>query len=73
MTPKELNEDDKKVFQAIDKNDVSLLKAALVNKQNVNILNENLITPLQHASYRGNKEMVQTLLDQVHFFLMTLM
>ncbi|KAI4462247.1 ankyrin repeat and mynd domain-containing protein 2 [Holotrichia oblita] len=64
MTPKELSEDDKKIFHAIDKNDVILLRAALVDKRNVNILNENLITPLQHASYRGNKEMVQILLDQ---------
>lgn len=67
MTPKELSEDDKKIFHAIDKNDVILLRAALVDKRNVNILNENLITPLQHASYRGNKEMVQILLDQVRF------
>lgn len=65
MTPKELSEEETKIFQAIDKNDVTLLKAAMLDKNDVNILNENSITPLQHAAYKGNKEMVQILLDQV--------
>ncbi|XP_018330133.2 ankyrin repeat and MYND domain-containing protein 2 [Agrilus planipennis] len=60
----ELGENEKKIFEAIEKNDVVSLKNLLVNKQNVNILDENLMTPLQHAAYKGNKEMVQALLDQ---------
>lgn len=63
---KELSETEKRIFEAIDKNDVSLLKTLLVGKQNVNILDENLMTPLQHAAYKGNKEIVQMLLDQVN-------
>lgn len=67
MTTKELSEDEKKIFEAIEKNDILTLKALLTGKQDVNIFDENLMTPLQHASYKGNKEMVQTLLDQVLF------
>lgn len=63
---KELSETEKRIFEAIDKNDVALLKTLLIGKQNVNILDENLMTPLQHAAYKGNKEIVQTLLDQVN-------
>jgi ankyrin repeat protein len=32
---------------------------------NVDIYDENGMTPLQHAAYKGNKEIVQMLLDQV--------
>lgn len=60
-----LTEAERRIFDAIEKNDVSLLKTLLAEKQNVNIRDENLMTPLQHAAYKGNKEMVQILLDQV--------
>lgn len=60
-----LSESEKRIFDAIVKNDVSAMSALLVGKQNVNIVDENLMTPLQHAAYKGNKEMVQILLDQV--------
>lgn len=60
-----LSENDKAIFEAIDKNDVGSLKVLLLEKIDVNIIDENSMTPLQHASYKGNKEIVQLLLDQV--------
>lgn len=63
--PKELSSTEKSIFEAIEKNDVSLLKTLLLDKQNINIVDENLMTPLQYAAYKGNKEMLQLLLDQV--------
>lgn len=68
----EVTDNKKNVFEAIDKNDVNTLKALLADKQDVNIFDENFMTPLQHAAYKGNKDMVQMLLDQVlllRFFL----
>lgn len=62
-----LSEDDKSIFEAIDKNDIVSLKVLLSEKRNVNIVDENSMTPLQHASYKGNKEIVQLLLDQVYY------
>lgn len=56
------------IFAAIEKNDVAALKALLVGKEDVNVFDENLMTPLQHAAYKGNLEMVQLLLDQVRNF-----
>lgn len=65
MDTKELSETERKIFESIEKNDIITLKTLLTEKENVNIFDENLMTPLQHASYKGNKEMVQMLLDQV--------
>lgn len=62
---KELSNTEKKLFEAIEKNDVVLLKTLLAEVKNVNIIDENSMTPLQHAAYKGNKEIVQILLDQV--------
>lgn len=64
-TAKEPSENEKKIYQAIDKNDIALLKTLLSEIKNVNIVDENSMTPLQHAAYKGNKEIVQLLLDQV--------
>ncbi|KAJ8952804.1 hypothetical protein NQ318_008121 [Aromia moschata] len=61
---KSQEQSEKEIFEAIDKNDVVLLKSLLSEKQNVNIVDENSMTPLQHACYKGNKEIVQLLLDQ---------
>lgn len=58
-------DNEKLIFQAIDKNDITQLQTLLLDKQNVNIFDENNMTPLQHACYKGNKEVVQLLLDQV--------
>lgn len=60
-----LSPDEKKIFDAIEKNDVVLLKDLLTEKPlNVNVLDENKMTPLQHAAYKGNKDIVQILLDR---------
>ncbi|XP_022916018.2 ankyrin repeat and MYND domain-containing protein 2 [Onthophagus taurus] len=64
MPPKELNPTEKKIFEAIEKNDIPLLRTLLTEAKDVNIFDENLMTPLQHAAYKGNKEVVQLLLDQ---------
>lgn len=61
-------ESDKNLFKAIDENDTTKMKNVLVEKTNVNILDETSMTPLQHASYKGNKDMVQMLLDYVSFY-----
>ncbi|KAK9889793.1 hypothetical protein WA026_007170 [Henosepilachna vigintioctopunctata] len=61
---KELTEVEKQIFASIEKNDSSALKSLLLKVQNVNILDENAMTPLQHAAYKGNREMVQMLIDQ---------
>lgn len=66
---KELSETEKRIFEGIEKNDVLTLKTLLIDKQNINIVDENLMTPLQYAAYKGNKEMVQLLLDQVQTFM----
>ncbi|XP_072388562.1 ankyrin repeat and MYND domain-containing protein 2-like [Diabrotica undecimpunctata] len=59
-----LSETDQQIFKAIENNDVVLLKTLLAETKNVNILDENSMTPLQHAAYKGNKDLVQVLLDQ---------
>lgn len=60
-----LSDTEKKIFEAVEKNDVTALKTLLTTDQKVNIFDENSMTPLQHAAYKGNKEIVQILLDQV--------
>lgn len=56
---------EKNIMNAIDTNDVHALKELLVDKD-VNIFDENLMTPLQHACYKGNLDIVQLLLDLVN-------
>ena len=68
MSNSSVLESDKNLFKAIDENDTTKMKNVLVEKTNVNILDETLMTPLQHASYKGNKDMVQMLLDHVSFY-----
>nr|CAI5860285.1 unnamed protein product [Callosobruchus analis] len=63
-TPKLLTERQQKILEVIEKNDILQLKSLLSEKQNVNFVDGNLMTPLQHAAYKGNKEIVQLLLDQ---------
>lgn len=61
-------EDDvvKELFDKISKNDYSAVKAILSsNKLKPEVCDENGLTTLQHAAYKGNKEMVRLLLDQV--------
>ncbi|KAG5894161.1 hypothetical protein JTB14_001857 [Gonioctena quinquepunctata] len=52
------------IFMAVKRNDVVLLKTALCENQNVNILDRDSMTPLQYAAYKGHKEVAQILLDQ---------
>ncbi|XP_057667699.1 ankyrin repeat and MYND domain-containing protein 2 [Diorhabda carinulata] len=59
-----LTETEEQIFKAIENNDVVLLKTLLSQVKNVNIVDENSMTPLQHAAYKGNKDLVQVLLDQ---------
>uniref|UniRef100_A0AAG5D9K0 MYND-type domain-containing protein n=1 Tax=Anopheles atroparvus TaxID=41427 RepID=A0AAG5D9K0_ANOAO len=60
-----LSEDQQAIFNRIAKNENSELRLLLSQyKSNVDFVDENGMTPLQHASYKGNKEAVQLLLDQ---------
>lgn len=64
-----LSELQKDIFDKITKNDVSGLKTQLAQlKGSVDFVDENGMTPLQHACYKGNKDAVQLLLDQVRIF-----
>lgn len=59
----------KRIFEIIPKNDVGELKALLAQLQGTaDFVDENGMTPLQHACYKGNAEFVQILLDQVYTF-----
>lgn len=69
INTKELTEDEKKLYQAIEKDDNVTLKTILSQIKNVNIVDTNSMSPLQYAAYKGNKEIVQILLDQVKYFL----
>ncbi|KAJ4439915.1 ankyrin repeat and MYND domain-containing protein 2 [Periplaneta americana] len=61
----DMGEVEKDIFSKIANNDVNGLKNILLqHKLKVDIYDENGMTPLQHASYKGNKEIVQMLLDQ---------
>jgi ankyrin repeat protein len=63
----ELSETQKNVFVKITDNDVLSLKTLISQPEfNVEFVDENGMTPLQHAAYKGNKEIVQVLLDQVN-------
>lgn len=62
-----LTEVQKKIFETIPKGDVGELKTLLAQLQGTaDFVDENGMTPLQHACYKGNTELVQTLLDQVN-------
>jgi ankyrin repeat protein len=58
----------KKIFNKISNNKTDELKALLAaNKMKVDFIDANGMSPLQHACYKGNKEIVQMLLDHVSF------
>ncbi|KAG8285790.1 Ankyrin repeat and MYND domain-containing protein 2 [Homalodisca vitripennis] len=64
MAPSEkVDEDEKKIFDCIAKNNIVEFKA-LIHTIHGDIFDEHGMTPLQHAAYKGNKEIVQLLLDQ---------
>ncbi|EFN88764.1 ankyrin repeat and MYND domain-containing protein 2 [Harpegnathos saltator] len=55
----------KDIFTKISKNEVCELKTLLaLNKVKMDFVDENGMSPLQHACYKGNVEIVQMLLDQ---------
>lgn len=62
----DMSDVEKDIFAKIANNDVNGLKNILVQQKiEVDIYDENGMTPLQHAAYKGNKEIVQMLLDRV--------
>lgn len=62
-----LTETQREIFDTISQNNVDGLKATLSqHKTTINFIDENEMTPLQHACYKGNKEAVQMLLDMVN-------
>lgn len=62
----ELTSVQKKIFEAIPKGDLGELKTLLAQLQGTaDFSDENGMTPLQHACYKGNTDLVQILLDQV--------
>jgi ankyrin repeat and MYND domain-containing protein 2 len=64
----ELTELQKSIFDKIAKNEFLELRAALAQlKSSVDFTDENGMTPLCHASYKGSKDAVQLLLDQVNW------
>lgn len=64
----DLTQLQKDIFAKISNNEVCELKTLLAtNKININFVDENGMSPLQHACYKGNKEIVQMLLDQVGY------
>lgn len=65
-SPESLIALQKQIFTKISNNEVSELKVLLTaNKIKIDFVDENGMSPLQHACYKGNKEIVQMLLDQV--------
>lgn len=61
-----LTDVQKKIFETIPKSDIGELKTLLAQLQGTaDFVDENGMTPLQHACYKGNTELVQILLDQV--------
>ncbi|KAK0081420.1 hypothetical protein PV325_012209 [Microctonus aethiopoides] len=67
MTPatESVKQLEKEIFTRITKNEVAELKSLLAaNKIKIDFVDDNGMSPLQHACYKGNKEIVQMLLDQ---------
>lgn len=61
-----LTDVQKSIIESIPKGDVGELKTLLTQLQGTaDFVDENGMTPLQHACYKGNTELVQILLDQV--------
>lgn len=64
--PVELTEPEREIFAKISANDVTGLKLALAQfKTSIDFVDENGMSPLQHACYKQNAEAVQSLLDRV--------
>jgi len=62
----EVDTPEKEYFNRISKDDVTGVTQLLnTGIGKVDMVDEHGMTPLQHAAYRGNKEMCQLLLDRV--------
>lgn len=62
----ELTDVQKKIFETIPNANVGELKTLLTQLQGTaDFVDENGMTPLLHACYKGNTDLVQILLDQV--------
>lgn len=56
----------KDILEKVANNEASELKLVLsTSKLKIDFVDENGMTPLQHAAYKGNIEICQMLLDQV--------
>lgn len=54
------------IFDFISKNDIDNVQKLLSeHKLRVDLYDEHGMTPLQHAAYKGNKQICQLLLDHV--------
>jgi len=59
---------EKEIFEKVANNDAAGLKNILLHmKVEADLVDENGMTPLQHACYKGNKEISQMLIDQVKY------
>lgn len=58
---------EKEILEKVSSNDANGLQSmfAGLKLSSVDFVDENGMTPLQHACYKGNKEIAQMLLDQV--------
>lgn len=67
-TEKKANDEtQKQIFDKIANSDNAELKLLLAQmKGSVDFTDENGMSPLQHAAYKGNLEVVKTLIDQVY-------
>lgn len=66
MTKNIQTEEVDDVFKAIFANDFERLQKIYANHDlSTDILDEHGMTPLQHASYKGNEQIVRWLLDRV--------
>lgn len=63
----QLTDVQRAIYEAITAKDVGALKTQLALLQTpVDFIDENGMTPLQHACYKQTHEAVQSILDQVH-------
>lgn len=58
---------EKEILDKVSSNDVNGIQSMFADLKlvSVDFTDENGMTPLQHACYKGNKEIAQILLDQV--------
>lgn len=68
----ELSELQRDILDKITKNDVGTLKTLLAQLKgtSVDYVDENGMSPLQHACYKTNLEAVQCILDQVNHLIL---